>query len=133
MAHTSAEEIAKVIEVDEAIDLAPFIEIANELVEECCGDAEYTEDRLRIIETWLAAHFYAIRDPRLSSEGAGPISSSFQSRVDLGFDVTHYGQQAMRVDTAGGLAALNATTAKPNTSAKKTVKVTATWLGKDQT
>lgn len=109
MPRTTDVLVKGVIEVDTLAvpDLTPFIVVANELVTEICVPAGYADSRLELIETWLAAHFYAIRDPRLTSETVGPLSQSIESRVDLGLDVTRYGQMAKRLDTAGGLALLD--------------------------
>ncbi len=118
-----------VIEVDSAITLTPFITAANAIVTECCTDltVDYTAAQLVIIETWLAAHIYTIRDMRAETEKAGPVSEKFQSKVDLGFDTSHYGQMAMRLDWKGGLAALNEQIKK---GTKKTPLMT--WLGKEE-
>ena len=62
---------------------------------------------LELIETWLSAHFYATRDPRPVDEKAGSVSQQNQSKVDLGFNNSHYGQDAMTVDTSGWLGRLN--------------------------
>ena len=88
MARTTKAYIATIIELDDSIvpndaAMEPFITVANELVTEVCtGDAgpttAYTASRLELIERWLAAHFYAIRDPRVSSEGAGGVSASYE-------------------------------------------------------
>lgn len=126
---TTPAAVRLIIETDDdAIpDLDPFIEIANALVTECCADVEtYDATRLELIERWLSAHFYAIRDPRAASERAGKVGQSNQYKVDLVLFVTTYGQQALALDTAGGLAALN----------KKTKDGTArtpgfAWLGTD--
>ena len=108
MARTTATAVALIIEVDEDIDLSPFIEAANALVTEKCATVEsYTDERLELIERWLSAFFYAIRDMRRTQETVRGITETFQHREDLGFDVNHYGQVAMRLDTNGGLAALN--------------------------
>jgi len=125
MARTTEESVQGIIEHDATISLTPFIEVANALVTELCTDDSYDDTRLELIERWLSAHFYAIRDPRAESEKAGSVSVKYQSKVELGFDVTHYGQMAMRLDTAGGLAALNVQAKK---GGKKTVS--ATWGGK---
>ena len=108
MARTTSALVKGIIETDDTSipDLTPFIDVANELVTECCED-DYTSSRLTLIETWLAAHFYTVRDMRAEAEKAGPVSEKFQSKVDLGFDTSHYGQMAMRLDWQGGLAALN--------------------------
>lgn len=131
---TTPDLVKGVIEVDEdsVSDLTPFIIDANLLVNQVCLESGYEEDHLTRIETWLAAHLYAIRDPRTTQETTGPISDMFQSKVDLGFDVTHYGQQAMRLDTDGNLAALNnsvkvVTVPLPVQNRKKRI----TWLGTD--
>jgi hypothetical protein len=107
MARTTAELVGEIIEVDSTISLIPFIEAANALVTECCSTDDYDDIRLELIERWLSAHFYCMRDARPYQERAGSISQSYQGKVDLGFDLTHYGQMAMRLDTVGGLAALN--------------------------
>ena len=129
MARTTSEEVALIIEVDESVSLTPFIEAANALVTEKCSTVTtYDADRLELIERWLAAHFYAIRDARPTHERAGSVGASYQSKVDLGFDVTHYGQMAMRLDTAGGLAALNMEAKKGGART-----ATVTWVGKEDT
>jgi hypothetical protein len=124
---TTAALVKGIIEVDEDSipDLDPFILTANELVTECCGSAGYTATRLELIERWLAAHFVAIRDPRLASEQAG-VSARYQHKVGLILQVTTYGQQAMTLDTAGGLAALS-----KRAEEGKTKSVGITWLGTD--
>jgi len=117
MARTNATNIKAIIEVDTTIiaadsDLDPFISTANELVTEICTgtnapDPVYSATRLELIERWLAAHFYAIRDPRAKSEKAGSVGVSYRGKTDLNLSLTHYGQQAMMIDTNGGLARLD--------------------------
>ena len=133
MARTTKAQIEEIIEIDVEIipddaAMAAFILVASELVtESCTGDAgpstSYSDERLELIERWLAAHFYTNRDPRVSSEKAGPVGSNFQSKVDLGFDTSHYGQTAMRLDTNGGLAKVNEDTKKGKP------RVGVSWLG----
>jgi hypothetical protein len=89
--------------------------MANELVTEVCATALrpdgvtlwHAESRLALIECLLACHFYCLNDPRGQRERVGPLTFEAQSKVDLGLDVTHYGQQAKRLDTSGALAALD--------------------------
>ena len=108
---TTAVLVGGIIEVDSTISVTPFIEAANALVTECCASVStYTAARLELIERWLSAHEYTIRDMRASNEKAGDVSERKQSKVDLGFDTSHYGQMAMRLDTSGGLAKLNEST-----------------------
>lgn len=117
MARTTADAVKKIIEVDETIsdDLEPFIEIANLMVTDHCTGSSYSDAKLELIERWLTAHFYAVRDQRVQSEGVSGISQTFQTQVGMYFDLTIYGQQAMLIDSAGNLAALNAGVKKGKT------------------
>ena len=122
---TTAALVGGIIDVDADIAITPFIDAANALVTECCGDSTvYDATRLELIERWLAAHFYTVRDMRAESEKAGSVSQKLQSKVDLGFDTSHYGQMAMRIDTEGGLAALNEQILKGRVSS-----IEFSWLG----
>ena len=106
---TTSAAVQGIIEVDAAISLTPFIEAANALVTQCCTDldTDYTDTTLELIERWLSAHVYTVRDMRAEAEKAGTVSEKKQSKVDLGFNTSHYGQMAMRLDWQGGLAKLN--------------------------
>ena len=114
---TTPSAVQKIIEIDEGIipnltDLDPFIEAASSIIDDVCVPLDYTDTKLELIERWLSAHFYAIRDQRRLREAAGSVSETFQTRVDLYLNVTIYGQQAQMLDTKGGLRSLN----KGNTS-----------------
>lgn len=125
MARTTSTVVELIIEVDSNIVLTSFIEAANALVTQCCGDSSnYTTINLELIERWLSAHLYTVRDMRAESEKASSVSEKKQSKVDLGFDTSHYGQMAMRLDWEGGLAALNERIKKGKKST-----VLATWVG----
>lgn len=103
-------DIKAVMEFDPTIsNLAPFRIAANELVTEICASAGvYSSTRLKSIETWLAAHFLAVRDPRYQSESIGAASATIQSgQMGMNLSLTTYGQQALLMDTQGGLARLN--------------------------
>lgn len=120
MPRTTSILVSGICDVDPADDLEPFIETANEMVTEHLTDL-LDDARLEKVERWLAAHFYCILRPRAMSESAGPVSETIESRVDLGLNVTRYGQMAMVLDSTGTLKALN------NTKGKKTVGID--WLG----
>ena len=114
MPRTTQENVATVIDIMDGVDITAYILTANELVTEVCasvtdddGVAYYSDDRLELIERWLAAHFYAVNDPRAAMEKAGPVSQTLQYKVDLNLANTMYGQQAMVLDTQGGLAQLS--------------------------
>jgi hypothetical protein len=131
MPRTNEAKIRKIIEVDSTEypegDLQPFIDAASSLVDEKCASVlSYTEERLTMIETWLAAHFFAVGSTRAQSESAGPVSQSKQTSLGLNLQVTHWGQQAMLLDTEGGLANLNVKTQEGRKS-----KAGIFWAGKE--
>ena len=127
-ARTTEAEVGKIIDLDPDItDLDPFILAANELVTELCEDY-YEAVRLTMIETWLAAHFYAIRDPRATSEGVGPMNTAFQGQTTMALSATTFGQQAMALDTLGKLSVLNR-----NVNQGRAAGVAGiTWLGTEE-
>ena len=125
---TTEAAVEKIVEVDSTIDVEPFIEVANELVTEVCADSTYTAARLELIERWLSAHFYSIRDMKVATEAAGSVSQTFQYAVGLNLNVTVYGQQVLILDTDGSFAALQA---QAKSGTMRTVGIT--WLGKTTT
>lgn len=129
---TTPSLVRGIIEVDAAVDLDPFILPANELVTELLdGDdpTGFTDERLELIERWLAAHFTCMFDPRPAFEKAGRVSTSYETKIELGLNLSKYGQMAMRLDTSGKLASLDreSNSAKGNTPGTPRVY----YLGKD--
>ena len=123
---TTTDAVRAIIEVDDTIDLTPFIEAANALVTEVCASVEtYDNTRLELIERWLSAHVYTVREGRAVSESVKGVGQTVQSYVGPNLATSHYGQQAMMLDTAGGLANLSVMLAE----GKKKQKVSVTWLG----
>lgn len=128
---TTESKVKAIVDVLPGTDVTPFLEAANTLVTEVCTKVEYgyTLSRLTQIETWLAAHFYCIYDPRAFQEQAGPVQQTTQSKVDLGLNVTHYGQMAMRLDTSGALAGLDNALKKIEVKLPAVRKLAGYWLG----
>lgn len=108
MARTTSENVQGIVEVDASISLTPFITVANAVVTKHCVDDDFTAADLELIERYLAAFFYCLRDKRLVSESAKGVGQSLQHVEDLGFDANEYGQMAKRLDWSGALAALDA-------------------------
>ena len=125
MARTTPEQVGLIVELDEDIDITSPITMANELVTEVCSGKGYTDARMELIERWLAAHFYVIRDPRASSESAGVSQSYANPSVGMMIHGTKEGQQALLLDTAGGLASLS-----KGMEAGAAKRVGVTWVGK---
>lgn len=125
---TSEAEVKAIVETDVTISLTPFLAVAASLVDVIAEQsASPDEDRLTLIETWLAAHFYCQRDVRSKVEKAGPVSQEYESIVALGLNNTRYGQMAVILDTSGYLSSLlGATAGRP----RRTVGVY--WAGKTQ-
>ena len=119
---TNDEAVRAVLDTDAAIEVAPFIKTANSLTNyvarrDAAGllDAE----ALRQIETYLAAHFYALKDPQFRSKSTGGASGQFQGQSGMGLDATDWGQQAKLLDYTGTL----------NSLAIGRARVGAAWLG----
>ena len=125
---TTEEKVGAIVELDEDVSLDPFIEAANYLVTAVCAPHYVDPATLELIERWLSAHFYSIRVPLTSGSQVDVISEQYATyqRVDLGLDLTPYGQQAMRLDIGGYLAAID-----NRTNTVKATKRKVLWLGKD--
>jgi len=122
MARVTDADVEELVEVDSDISLTPFIAAANELVTELCVPQSYSATRLAMIEAWLSAHFYQIRDQAVAKEKVSSLDTTYQYKVDLNLAQTKYGQMAMVLDTAGKLQQL---------SKGKSRTVGVTWLGTD--
>lgn len=124
---TSEALVAGIIQTDPAIvglsgpldlsGLAPFIDAANAMVTSVCIPAPldvntiappYSVAQLELIERWLAAHFYALRDldNQVTAENAGDVGQTFGFKPGMGMATTRWGQTAMNLDYLGNLAAL---------------------------
>lgn len=136
---TTATAVKGIITTVVSANLDPYIDSANELVTEVCASqlaadgvtAFYSTARLELIERWLAAHFYTIFDPRSASEKVSVITQRLQGKIDLGLDSSLYGQNAMRLDTKGGLAAMNNAMKKQEgtLAGRGTIVGGAYWMG----
>jgi hypothetical protein len=113
--HTNADLVKGVLlndyDADINPDLAPAIASASLMVDDVQArgtqiGAPVSEDRLEVIERWLAAHFYAVSDRPYASRSTGGGSGSFDGKTDKGLDFTGYGQHAKLLDPTGYLASL---------------------------
>lgn len=128
MARTTDTLVRQIIDIDASItDITAFIDVAHDVVEGQCSGI--TEANATTVETWLAAHFVAIRDLRPASEQAKGVGQNYQYSVSLGLNCTEYGQMAMQIDMTGGLARWNKAVVGGN--AGRTAGVT--WLGTEAT
>lgn len=105
------EDVREIIELDEDLDLLPFIRIAHRVVEDHLANnlsvsGLLSDETLEEIELWLSAHFAAIREMRRSQEAVGKANVSYQYFVAADLRNTMYGQQAIVLDHTGTLAAI---------------------------
>lgn len=122
--------MAGVITISPALSTTRSIAAGNLLVEKLCLESGYTDAHLTEIETWLAAHFYSVVDkatrPQMESAGQGAAQITYFGRVGLYLTETHWGQQAIALDTEGNLAAWQAAMEKG-----KSKRASIGWLGND--
>lgn len=101
---------------DGLTDLSPFIRAASIIIDRVKvaaqgkpwvrGGVRLTAVELKEMETWLAAHFYLIRDPLYQSKSVGGASGTFQRKQGDGFETTDYGRAACNIDFSGTLRAI---------------------------
>lgn len=88
-------------------EISPFIAAAVALVDDALLSENYGGALLKEITRYLAAHFVAIRDPRVTQEKLGDAQAKYEGTTGMGLNHTAYGQQAMILDTHGVLAAIS--------------------------
>lgn len=107
-ARIEPDELREIIDTDlgDSI-LNAFINSAHYFIQENLLGKGLSANILTQIELWLSAHFLAIRDQRVESEGvAGEWQARYQGKTAMGFEATTYGQQALALDTSGTLASV---------------------------
>jgi hypothetical protein len=99
---TSAEVLA-ILTSTSFSDIDAFITAANLTVTDRLGDDEnLSDDQLKEIERWLAAHFVCVADPRLKSEGTDGATAAYEKgNLGKSLEFTSYGQQVLLLDTSG--------------------------------
>jgi len=109
MANRATEAEVKEI-IDTALtaeEITPFLNSANVVVTDVLTNEGYGTSLLKQIEMWLAAHFVAIRDPRIAKEKLGDADATYQGKTGLGLNYTSYGQQVMLMEHHGKLAEIS--------------------------
>lgn len=104
-ARASEAMVKEIIDTDLTNEqVAPFLAAANTLVTDLLLSESYSNETLKEIERWLAAHFVAVRDPQVTQEKIGDIQATYEGKTGMGLNSTRYGQQAMLLDHHGILA-----------------------------
>lgn len=109
MALVTDSEVKQIIDTE--LDTTTFITTADLIINEDLSDAGYSDDRLKQIELYLAAHFTALMEEGggITRRRMGDSDESYALVKGNGLMMTRYGQQAMALDTNGILKALNNT------------------------
>lgn len=114
------DDVEKIIrDYDTDINLAPFLNMANALVDHCAS-SDLSDAQMFEMERLLAAHFYDQRDHEVDSEHTEKGGGKHTGTYGMGLERTRHGQDAMVMDTTGCLRKVS----------KGVVKATAIWLGK---
>ena len=106
---TTEANVRKIIEVDESIEVLQFITYASLIVDRIASQVEAdtnlsaTASDLEMIEAYLAAHLYALRDHQYIQKQVGKSSGRFQGVTGMGLDLTYWGQMAKVADPTGYL------------------------------
>jgi len=113
--------ICKEAEEDASVtERAIFIATAHALVVERLDGYSVGEGLLKIVETYLSAHFACITYPQAVFESVGKLQNSFSMKIALGFDQTRFGQQAKKIDPTNQL---------KKADKSKVVNFSVSWLG----
>jgi len=103
MARVTSDEVKVLIDTSRTI--TTMIDAASLVVSESLVGKGLSDDRLKLIELYLAAHFVAITEEKggLTGQKQGDAEDTFQLPVGMGYKLTRFGQQALQLDTTGTL------------------------------
>jgi len=102
-ARTTTAKVKVVIDT-ELTDCDAFIAIATLQVDAIAALGILGASVLEQIETWLSAHYVAIRDRQASKVTVLDSSHTYDGKTGTGLEATLWGQQALQMDTTGTLA-----------------------------
>lgn len=96
------------VDAREGEDLTSYIADASLLVDETLGvtaPSGLSEDRMKLIEKYLAAHLWVIAQEKggLTGEKMGDASATYQKADGRGLSSTRFGQMVVNLDTTGKL------------------------------
>ncbi len=88
-------------------DFDPYIAAAHTVVETLLLNLNLSDDLLKLIETYLAAHFTALKDPRVRQVAMHSANITYAlPAMGAGFAGTIYGQTALALDYTNTLSSL---------------------------
>ena len=103
MARTSDIEVAQLLDTEK--DLGWAVEVATEIVDEHLVGSGLSDNLLRRIEMFIAAHLGEMAETNgaITRESLGAASASYANIYGEGFRATRWGQQALALDYTGTL------------------------------
>jgi len=99
-------ELRLLVEAAEGELLTPYIDDAHLLVDETLGtDSGLTNERLKLIEKYLAAHLWVLAEEKggHTGETRGDASLTYAKFEGNGLAGTRFGQQVIDFDSTGEL------------------------------
>lgn len=102
MSRITDTEVKNIIN-SEITDISEFISTADLIVSEQLEGKGLTEDRLKLIELYLAAHYLTLREKQTRYEQYGAAANAYQGKTGMFLLSSFYGQTAVELDTTGTL------------------------------
>jgi hypothetical protein len=75
-----------------------FIDMAHFIVDDKIVGSGYSEQKLKLIELNLSAHFTTAQNPQITSRKIGDVQDSYKVSDLNGLESTLYGQTALMLD-----------------------------------
>ena len=95
-------------------EIKPFLIAANVFVTQSLDGVSLSNDTLKQLEIWLAAHFISVGKERVAKEaGAGGAYIKYAGEWGIGLNSTPYGQVALNLDTSKTLQELQKAKSAP--------------------
>lgn len=115
-ARVTADEVREIVETsitDDAL-ATNHITTANLIVDEHLATSGLSDDMLKRIELYLAAHYVALTEERggLTRNKLGDGDESYANVYEAGYHSTRFGQTALSLDSTGLLVAASQTNLK---------------------
>jgi hypothetical protein len=87
-------------------EVQPFIDDAVIMLTNIIGTALDTAT-FDLVTRYMAAHLIAISDPRVNMEKVKSLQVRYDTKLDKGLGITHFGTMAMMLDSSGKLSQWN--------------------------
>lgn len=107
MARVDSSEVLEIIDTTlEAGEIDVFVETASLIVDNYLADKALSDETLKEIEKYLAAHVLSVKDQRVKTEKIDVLSFTYTGTFGEGLKNTQYGQMSILLDSSGTLGAL---------------------------